>query len=109
MLAVVFIRFIMKNLFNHFRNSILAVFFTALIPLLFCIFDKDAIYLVLLVLAGLPILLLIDFLIWIVFYKKENEIEIPDLDLLLKELDKEKNKIPEVPKEQRINLPYGRS
>ena len=98
----------MNNLLENFTNSILAVFFTALIPLLFCIFDKDAIYLVLLVLAGLPILLLIDFLIWIVFYKKENEIEIPDLDLLLKELDKEKNRIPEVPKEQRINLPYGR-
>ena len=94
MLAVVFIRFVMKNLFNHFRNSILAVFFTALIPLLFCVFDKDAIYLVFFVLAGLPILLLIDFLLWVVFYKKENEREIPDLDLLLKELDKEKNKIP---------------
>ena len=98
----------MNNLLENFRNSILAVFFTALIPLLFCIFDKDAIYLVLLVLAGLPILLLIDVLIWVVFYKKENEIEILDLDLLQKELNKEKNRIPEVPKEQRLNLPYGR-
>ena len=103
----------MKNLFNHFRNSILAVFFTALIPLVLCFYDIEFAKLVLLIFCALPVLLLLDFCLWIVFYKDEIEKEFIDLELLQKELqkelNKEKNKIPEVPKEQRINLPYGRS
>jgi hypothetical protein len=109
MLAVVFIAQNMKNLFNHFRNSILAVFFTALFPLLLCIYDIEFFKLVLLVLFSLPILLFLDFCLWIVFYKDEIEKEFIDLELLKKELNKEKNKIPEVPKKERLNLPYGRS
>lgn len=109
MLAVVFIRFIMKNLFNHFRNSILAVFFTSLIPLLLCFYDIEFSKLVLLIFCFLPILLLLDFCLWIVFYKKEIEKEFIDLELLQKALNDEKNRIPEVTKEQRINLTYGRS
>ena len=109
MLAVVFIRFVMKNLFNHFRNSILAVFFTSLIPLLLCFYDIDFGKLVLLIFCSLPILLLLDFCLWIVFYKNEIEKEFIDFELLKKALNNEKNKIPEVPKEKRINLPYGRS
>ena len=109
MLAVVFIRFVMKKLFNHFRNSILAVFFTLLIPLLLCFYDIDFGKLVLLIFCSLPILLLLDFCLWIVFYKNEIEKEFIDLELLKKALNNEKNKIPEVPKEKRINLPYGRS
>lgn len=108
MLAVVFIRFIMKNLFNHFRNSILAVFFTSLIPLLLCFYDIEFSKLVLLIFCFLPILLLLDFCLWIVFYKKEIEKEFIDLELLQKALNDEKNRIPEVTKEQRINLTYGR-
>ena len=111
MLAVVFIQIIMKNLFNHFRNSILAVFFTSLISLLLCFYDIEFGKLVLLIFCSLPILLLLDFCLWIVFYKKEKEIEkeFINLELLQKALNDEKNRIPEVPKEQRINLPYGRS
>ena len=108
MLAVVFIQIIMKNLFNHFRNSILAVFFTSLIPLALCFYDVEFGKLVLLIYCCLPILLLLDFCLWIVFYKKEIEKEFIDLELLQKALNDEKNRIPEVPKEQRINLPYGR-
>ena len=99
----------MKNLFNHFRNSILAVFFTALIPLVLCFYDIEFAKLVLLIFCALPVLLLLDFCLWIVFYKDEIEKEFIDLELLQKALNKEKNKIPEVPKEQRINLPYVRS
>ena len=98
----------MKNLFNRFINSILAVFFTLLIPLLLCFYDIVFCELVLLIFCSLPILLLLDFCLWIVFYKKEIEKEFIDLELLQKALNDEKNKIPEVPKEQRINLPYGR-
>ena len=98
----------MKNLFNRFINSILAVFFTLLIPLLLCFYDIEFCKLVLLIFCYLPILLLLDFCLWIVFYKKEIEKEFIDLELLQKALNDEKNKIPEVPKEQRINLPYGR-
>lgn len=57
----------------------------------------------------MPILLLLDFCLWIVFYKKEIEKEFIDLELLQKALNDEKNRIPEVTKEQRINLTYGRS
>ena len=99
----------MKKLFNHFRNSILAVFFTSLIPLLLCFYDIEFGKLVLLIFCSLPILLLLDFCLWIVFYKKVIEKEFIDLLFLLKALNDEKNRIPEVPKEQRINLPYGRS
>ena len=99
----------MKNLFNHFRNSILAVFFTSLIPLLLCFYDIEFGKLVLLIFCSLPILLLLDFCLWIVFYKKEIEKEFIDLELLQKALNDEKNRIPEVTKEQRINLTYGRS
>ena len=99
MLAVVFIRFIMKNLFNHFRNSILAVFFTSLIPLLLCFYDIEFGKLVLLIFCSLPILLLLDFCLCIVFYKNEIEKEFIDLELLQKALNDEKNRIPEVPKE----------
>ena len=89
----------MKNLFNHFRNSIFAVFFTSLIPLSLCFYDIEFGKLVLLTFCTLPILLLLDFCLWIVFYKNEIEKEFIDFELLQKALNNEKNKIPEVPKE----------
>ncbi len=98
----------MKNLINHFRNSILAVFFTALPALCLIFYDVEFVKLVLLIFCALPVLLLLDFCLWIVFYKDEIEKEFIDLELLQKTLNNEKNKIPEVPKEQRLNLPYGR-
>ena len=91
----------MKNLFNHFRNSILAVFFTNLIPLALCFYDIEFGKLVLLIFCCLPILLLLDFCLWIVFYKNEIEQEFIDLDLLRKALEEAKNKIPYVSKEKR--------
>jgi len=99
----------MKKLFNHFRNSILAVFFTSIIPLALCFYNIEFGKLVLLIFCALPVLLLLDFCLWIVFYKDEIEKEFINLELLQKALNNEKNKIPEVTKEQRINLPYGRS
>ena len=80
----------MKNLFNHFRNSILAVFFTSLIPLLLCFYDIEFGKIVLLIFCSLPILLLLDFCLWIVFYKNEIEKEFIDLELLQKALNDEK-------------------
>ena len=84
-------------------------YYQKLIPLLLCFYDIEFGKLVLLIFCSLPILLLLDFCLWIVFYKKEIEKEFIDLELLQKALNDEKNRIPEVPKEQRINLPYGRS
>ncbi len=83
----------MKNLFNHFRNSILAVFFTSLIPLAFCFYDIKFGKLVLLIFCVLPLLLFLDFCLWIVFYKKEIEKEFIDLELLQKALNDESAKI----------------
>ena len=83
----------MKNLFNHFRNSIVSVFFTALVPFILCIYDSEFAKLVLLILCCLPILLFLDFCLWIVFYKNEIEKQFLDLDLLQKELNKYKNNI----------------
>lgn len=97
----------MKNLINHFRNSILAVFFTALPALCLIFYDVEFVKLALLILSVLPLLLFLDFCLWIVFYKEDKEEDIIDLELLQKELNKEKNKIYEVSKEQGL-LPYGR-
>ena len=83
----------MKNLFNHFRNSILAVFFTAIIPLALCFYDIEFGKLVLLIFCALPVLLLLDFCLWIVFYKKEIKQDFLDLHLLQKALNKYKNNI----------------
>ena len=79
-------------LFNLFKNSILAVFFTALIPLLLSVFDFIFFRLVLLILCCLPLLLVLDFCLWIIFYKNEIEEDFVDLDLLIKALNEEQQK-----------------
>jgi len=63
---------IMKNLFKHFRNSILAVFYTALMSLALCFYDILFCKLVFLIFLTLPILLFLDFCLWIVFYNKKK-------------------------------------
>ena len=74
----------MKNLLNHFRNSILAVFFSALVPLFLCLYDIKFAKLVLLIFFTLPILLLLDFCLWVVFYKEKIEKELPNRERELK-------------------------
>lgn len=62
----------MRNLINHFRNSILAVFYTALVPLALCIYDIIFFKLVFIIFLALPILLFLDFCLWIVFYNEKK-------------------------------------
>ncbi len=76
----------MKNLFNHFRISILTVFVTALPSFILCFYDIEFVKLVLLIFCSLPLLLFLDFCLWIVLYKEEIEEEVIDLELLQKAL-----------------------
>ena len=62
----------MENLIDNFRKSFLSVFFTELILSLLSIINTEFIYLMALALLVLPLLLVIDILVFLFFQKKHS-------------------------------------
>ena len=61
----------MGNLTDNIRNSFLSVFFMELILSFLSIINAEFIYLMALALLVLPLLLLIDFFVFLLFQKKD--------------------------------------